>query len=557
MPNGICLVRILNNSSVSSQKLVITKYMLRILFIAIFISPTYWVHSQVPHYLDVFFGDSGKVEIDIDEYDFLSKIQARDSSLYFVGHTGHFDTIIDYDAIIGKVDYWGNLDTSFNGVGYTRFDFPNDNHSVINDFEVGDSGVYFIGSSSIYGVADTLHLFVGKFNFNGALDTTFANQGYFTPNIGSRYMSGNAIKLTPENKIVFCGASENSMSLSDYPIMGRLLPNGSLDTTFGTTGIRIWDSNGELVDSLSNSLQEKHGAGGYLTGIEIVNDNYFFTGYYRPGSNDMCLMIMVHQNGDINYNYAGLGYRVFELSPNYKNTIITNFSKNDTIYSLIDVIGNGYGNVTLYVQDTLGIQIPSNSFNVPNWIVKAKDMARTPNGEIAVSGYAVAELNTDSTDSEGFFVININEQVVYDSSYADAGVFLEEFDSEESGIEDLSYNNGILFGGGYLSKMEPGNVFDFSFVKLIYNPSLTLNEITSSNFTVYPNPVKDALTLEFEKTDSYKLNFLDAKGKVLVNQNIQGKLYVFNVFNFPKGIYFLSVSSLTSGNIQTKKIIIE
>ena len=74
--------------------------MFRILFIAIFISPTYWLYSQVPDDLDVFFGDSGKVEIDIDEYDFLSKIQARDSSLYFVGHTGHFDTIIDYDTIL-------------------------------------------------------------------------------------------------------------------------------------------------------------------------------------------------------------------------------------------------------------------------------------------------------------------------------------------------------------------------------------------------------------------------------------------------------------------------
>ena len=531
--------------------------MFRILFIAIFISPTYWLYSQVPDDLDVFFGDSGKVEIDIDEYDFLSKIQARDSSLYFVGHTGHFDTIIDYDAIIGKVDYWGNLDTSFNGVGYARFDFPNDNHSVIKDFEVGDSGVYFIGSSSIYGVADTLHLFVGKFNFNGALDTTFANQGYFTPNIGSRYMSGNAIKLTPENKIVFCGASENSISLSDYPIMGRLLSNGSLDTTFGTTGIRIWDSNGELVDSLSSSLQEKHGAGGYLTDIEIVNDNYFFTGYYRPGSNDMCLMIMVHQNGDINYNYAGLGYRVFELSPNDKNTIITNFSKNDTIFSLIDVIGNGYGNVTLYVQDTLGVQIPSNSFNVPNWIVKAKDMARTPNGEIAVSGYAVAELNADSTDSEGFFVININEQVVYDSYYADAGVFLEEFDSDESGIEDLCFSDGVLFSGGFVRKMVSGNEFDFCFMKLINNLSLGIPDVSQTGIIMYPNPVSDILRIESSESSLFTFQLFNVAGERVSQNKVMSDSFELNVSEIPKGIYVITIKHLSTGIIESQKIIIE
>ena len=164
--------------------------MLRTLFIAIFISQTYCVHAQVPEHVDLLFGDSGKVEVDIDEYDYLSKIKVLDSVLYFAGYTGHYDTALNYDAIIGRLDYHGNLDTTFNDSGYIRFDFPGDNHSSITDMDVGDSGIYFIGNYLDYGVQDTLHLFIGKIHFSGRVDTSFADSGFFTPNLG-RYDVGN------------------------------------------------------------------------------------------------------------------------------------------------------------------------------------------------------------------------------------------------------------------------------------------------------------------------------------------------------------------------------
>ena len=512
--------------------------------------------SQVPNELDLFFGDSGKVEIDIDEYDYLTRIKAQDSVIYFAGYTGNYDVDLNYDAIVGRIDYLGNLDTTFNDSGYIRFDFPGDNHSSITDISIGDSGIYFIGSSLDYGVQDTLHLFVGKINFSGEIDTSFADSGFFTPDLG-RYDVGSGISVLPNEQILFCGASENIMTLTDHALMGRLLPNGSLDTTFGTTGIRIWDSNGELVDSLVTELYEKHGSGGYLNEITIVENNYFFTGNYRPGTNNMCLMIMVKENGDINLNYAGLGYRVFELSPNNENEIVSNYFDNDTLYSLINVEGNNYGHVTLFIQDTSGTQLSVPNFNVPDWIVKTKDMELTPNGEIAVSAYAVTELTTPSIDSEGFLVINMNKQGVYNSSYADAGIFLEGFDSDESGLEDLVYTNGELFAGGYVSKMVPGNVFDFSFTKLIYNPALGNSVINNSNYKMFPNPVDNVLSIELTDTDYYKLELLSLTGNLLLQKQLITNSFRVDVSDMPNGIYFITVTNLATGNTQTEKVIVE
>jgi len=530
--------------------------MFRLYLFSILLFPTCCALSQVPNELDLFFGDSGKVEINIDEYDYLSKIEAQDSVIYFAGYTGHYDTDLNYDAVIGRLDYLGNLDTTFNDSGYIRFDFPGDNHSSITDMSIGDSGIYFIGNSLDYGVQNTLHLFIGRIDFEGKLDTSFADSGFFTPDLG-RYDVGSGITILPNEQILFCGASENIMTLTDHPLMGRLLPNGDLDTTFGSTGIRIWNSAGELVDSLMVGLYEKHGSGGYLTEITTVNDNYFFTGYYRPGSTNMCLMIMVKENGDIDFNYAGLGYRVFELSPNNENEIVSNYYKNDTIYSLINVVGNSYGHVTLFVQDTSGTQLTVPNFNVPDWIVKTKDMELTPNGEIAVGAYAVTELTIPSIESEGFFVIDMNEQGVYNSTYAGSGVFLEDFDTDESGVEDMSYDDGELFAGGYVSKMVPGNVFNFSFVKMIYNPSLQISEINPTRFTVYPNPAQDKFRMQLEQLDFYRIQLSDLFGEVIINRELTTDSFEMGVSEMPSGIYFISVTNFSTHITQTKKVIIE
>jgi len=514
---------------------------------------THWVHAQVPNALDLSFGDSGKIEIHIDEYDYLSKIQVVDSSIYFAGYTGHYDSSLNFDAVVGRLDYFGNLDTSFNDSGYIRFDFPDDNHSTITDISVGDSGIYFIGNSLDYGTVDTLHLFIGKLDFSGKIDSTFALNGFFSPNLG-RYNIGNAIDVIKNEQLLFCGASENYSTLSDHPLMGRLHANGDLDTTFGNTGLRIWDSNGELVDSVCNTLQEKHGAGGYLTNFTIVDSNYFFTGNYRPGSNNMCLMIMVKENGDINTNYGGLGYRVFELSPNNENNIITSFYKNDTLFSLINVIGNGYGNVTLFMQDSMGTQLNSSTYNIPNWVLETKDMALTTNGDIAICGYSIQENSSSSVSSEGFFITAMEGNGNYISTYNNDGYFIETFNKDETGAEDLFYSNGSLYTSGSISKMLPGNVFDFGLVKMNYDPSLGNNESQTKDLKIYPNPAQTLLTIESDFIPD-NLFVVSLEGRILFSESPLTNVSKIELTTLANGVYLVRIQKGQSS--YTKKLIIK
>jgi hypothetical protein len=151
----------------------------------------------------------------------------------------------------------------------------------------------------------------------------------------------------------------------------------------------------------------------------------------------------------------------------------------------------------------------------------------------------------------------MNEQGVYDTDYAGPGYFLEKFNSGESGIEDLAYNDGELYAGGYISKMVAGNVFDFSFVKLIYNPSLTVDEVNQIQFTMYPNPASDVIKIELLDTETYAFQIYNVAGKLISQRKLISNSFELNVSSIPKGIYFISITSLSTGVAQSRKVIVE
>ena len=66
-----------------------------------------------------------------------------------------------------------------------------------------------------------------RYNTNGSLDATFGNDGIVSTDLGSND-AANAIGIQSDGKIVVAGTSG---------ILVRYNTNGSLDTTFGTSGI--------------------------------------------------------------------------------------------------------------------------------------------------------------------------------------------------------------------------------------------------------------------------------------------------------------------------------
>jgi uncharacterized delta-60 repeat protein len=81
--------------------------------------------------------------------------------------------------------------------------------------------------------ADSRFLLV-RYNPDGTLDTTFDTDGVVVTKIGTGLDAANAIALQKDGKIVACGKASNG---NDYDFaLARYLPDGALDTGFGSVG---------------------------------------------------------------------------------------------------------------------------------------------------------------------------------------------------------------------------------------------------------------------------------------------------------------------------------
>ncbi len=82
------------------------------------------------------------------------------------------------------------------------------------------------------------------------------------------------------------------------------------------------------------------------------------------------------------------------------------------------------------------------------------------------------------------------------------------------------------------------------------------NTISSTNITVYPNPVKDIINFSSNNKIN-SIEIFDITGKtVIVKNKIDKNITQINVSNLDNGIYFYKIIDV-NGNIKTKKIIKE
>src|SRR3990167_3434132 len=73
-----------------------------------------------------------------------------------------------------------------------------------------------------------------RYNTNGSLDTTFNSTGIVTTAIGSSSDVGRSVAIQSDGKIVVAGYSYNG-SNNDFALV-RYNTDGTLDTTFNSTG---------------------------------------------------------------------------------------------------------------------------------------------------------------------------------------------------------------------------------------------------------------------------------------------------------------------------------
>jgi uncharacterized delta-60 repeat protein len=131
----------------------------------------------------------------------------------------------------------GSLDTTFGtgGTGFTVPDLGARGTLGMQSMVVQADGGIVAGGGVSVGTDQNLALV--RFTPAGVFDTSFAGTGAFIRDLGGTDLFSNkGLRLQADGKIVAAGLSYNT---PDRTVAARFLPDGSLDTTFGTGGLVV------------------------------------------------------------------------------------------------------------------------------------------------------------------------------------------------------------------------------------------------------------------------------------------------------------------------------
>lgn len=94
---------------------------------------------------------------------------------------------------------------------------------------------------------------------------------------------------------------------------------------------------------------------------------------------------------------------------------------------------------------------------------------------------------------------------------------------------------------------------DIFLLKMSQKKSVAIIENVKNNFTFYPNPTNDLLTIETEQSYNYSLEIISLNGQLIFNTELEGTTHQIDISSFQKGVYLISISS--DDFVKTKKII--
>ncbi len=495
------------------------------------------------------FGNDGKLMLDIDDLDELVGVCKDDQgNTIFYGNTSqNLGGIYPFDFFIGKMDEYGNLDESFGDSGIFRSDFPGYEISSIKKAVLDSSGIYFIGGGVNPGLPDTNSIFVGCITRDGQINETFGENGYYTSSFLGAYNTPGSIILDSESKVVFCGSTtDDSVTFAEYSLVGRLLKDGTPDSTFGNTGIVVWDYYaGALVDGMGPVTVDpnptRHGEGAYLSQILEVNNSYFVCGRFVNTSFAIIQMMNFSKDGSLNPDFVVAGPHIFQIEPGFNHTIRDVTSFNDKIYLCVETDGFSLGGKFLIQEvDGTGVLGEVTEFGYENHVLRSNAMDVYDN-KLYIGGYS--RLNTNNSAgyfSDDFMIYAVDTELVVTNGFADSIYFEQNMATEdELGMNDFIFHSQYAIMGGYMNNVHDDNYTDLAFMAVDFDPTHVSKE-PITEFKVYPNPSNNYLKIDSPE-EILELKVYDMSGRIIFSETPHESEWELNVDAIASGQYVLHI----------------
>jgi uncharacterized delta-60 repeat protein len=168
------------------------------------------------------------------------------------------DRVIEWgrvDIAIARYNPNGSLDSSFDGDGKRTLTFTSGSAEEARGVAVQADGKIVVGGFTNANGPNGFA--VARFNANGSLDTSFGSGGKVITAIAA-HATINALLIQPAGRIVVAGTAGTTTSSQDLFALARYNSNGSLDSTFGGTGI-VTTTVGDTLSRVSSLAQQADG----------------------------------------------------------------------------------------------------------------------------------------------------------------------------------------------------------------------------------------------------------------------------------------------------------
>lgn len=445
------------------------------------------------------------------------------------------------DMVIGRLKTDGSLDTTFANNGI--YNLASAGGSIFGyDVKIQPDGkIVVCGGYSV--TAANTDFIVVRLNADGTPDTAFGGgDGISIVQVGSSEDYAYDVELLPNGKILLAGASSVPGFTYKRAVVMRMLPDGTLDTTFGTGGYTTLQLGGNTEDS-------------FKCMSVLASGKIIASGYSYINNNENVLMAGFNPDGTLNTGFATNGiYSGTNMSLAFDMAVdgnavylagrISSTSGFDMVLSCFDTTGTvntGFGS---------GGTVLANY----NPIDVALGITIQPDGKIVCVGTS----GQGTFGNRDMFITRYLPTGVIDATFATGGYTIIPVTAnfEEANCVTLQADGKIMLAG-FASFTNN----DMVFMRLTNDLTVGLTSSPQrSDITVYPMPVSGS-TLWIKSTTGFDSSSLvelfDLQGRRVASQETENasSMIEFPVPTYlPAGNYTLRIRS---GSMETSRVIVK
>ena len=470
--------------------------------------------------LDVTFGTDGVVNTAVhSNYNMAeTTVVQADGKILVAGSAG---TPSSYQMAVARYNPDGSLDTSFAEDGTLRFQVGT-LKSFVMDMAQQTDGKILLGGRTWDNVSGDFALV--RLNEDGSFDDTFGTNGVALVETAESEAS-EAITLLDDGKILMVGYKNDDFAVAKFNT------DGSLDTTFGVDGWSVVPF-GDLASYADDVAVQTDGKI-VIAGFALNGDNRFQIAATRlniDGSVDSSF----GTNGNILFNvgdWNDFGEGVV-IQNDGKILIgghkwISNIDqRHDLFVTRLNTDGSldsSYGNNGVATARLV------DGANYSNELVLQAD------GKPILAGYTILQADINMA------MVRFDTDGNLDPTFDDDGmVSFDNLGRENYGqsIALQADNNIILAGYSY-----GGGGSEFEVARFLNDVTAGTEDFQGVDFRLYPNPANQQITIELSDVSSnYQVNIIDVLGKTVYSSQIQnvGKI---DVSAFAAGVYLVKLNS--------------